>query len=131
MVNNVSGLKIAAAAERAGITVHQARLYAVAQLVKPCAVTAGGHHLYDQEGIARMRLIGAATRAGLPFFQVRRLCLALDERRHAEASAVHAWLQQALDERRSALRRARRLLNAARRDAPARRIARPTQETFR
>lgn len=109
----VTPIKIAAAAHCAGITVHQARLYAGARLVNPCAVTTAGHHLYDQTGIARMRLIGTAMRAGLPFLEVRRLCLALDERRHAEVDVVRAALQKALNERHLALRRARRLLTAA------------------
>src|SRR5260370_3286197 len=66
------------AARRAGITVHQLRTYLSARLVKPCATTAGGYFLFDVACVSRLRLIGAATRAGFRINEISVLVKALE-----------------------------------------------------
>ncbi len=56
---------ISQAAQRAGATAHQVRTYVAAGLVKPCGITAGGYFLFNEDCAARLRLIAAATRAGV------------------------------------------------------------------
>lgn len=68
---------ISEAARRAGITVHQLRTYVSAGLVKPCAATPGGYFLFDEACVTRLRLIGAATRAGLRIREIEGLVRAL------------------------------------------------------
>ena len=70
--NMVRHYGIAQVAARAGITIHQARCYVAAGLVSPCAKTEGGYHLFNGTCIARLRLIGAASRAGLGLGRTRR-----------------------------------------------------------
>jgi MerR family mercuric resistance operon transcriptional regulator len=69
---------ISEAAQRAGATVHQMRTYVVAGLVKPCATTAGGYFLFNEDCVARLRLIAAAARAGLRISEIGVLVKALE-----------------------------------------------------
>lgn len=69
---------IAEAARLAGLTVHQIRSYVNARLVKPCAATAAGYFLFDENCVERLRLIGAATRAGLFLREIACFVHALD-----------------------------------------------------
>lgn len=105
--------QIAQAAVHAGITIHQARCYVAAGLVTPCATTEGGYHLFNQTCIARLRLIGAATRAGLRLEEMRGFCQALDAHDIEKVDATRDFLKARLSERRTALRRVRRLLTEA------------------
>lgn len=105
--------RIGQAAARAGITIHQARCYVAAGLVSPCATTEGGYHLFNGTCIARLRLIGAATRAGLQLEEMRGFCQALDAHHVEKFDATRDLLEARLSERRTALRRVRRLLTEA------------------
>lgn len=67
------------AARRAGITVHQVRTYVSAGLVNPCAATPGGYFLFDEACVTRLRLIGAATRAGLRIREIEDLVRAMED----------------------------------------------------
>ncbi len=111
--------QIAQAAARAGITIHQARCYVVAGLVAPYATTEGGYHLFNGTCVARLRLIGAATRAGLRLEEMRGFCQALDAHDTEKVDATRDLLEARLSERRAALRRVQRLLIWNGRRAPA------------
>ncbi len=102
--------RIGHAAAHAGITIHQARCYVAAGLVSPCATTEGGYYLFNETCIARLRLIGAATRAGLQLAEVRGFCQALDAHDIEKVDATRDFLKARLSERCAALRRIQRLL---------------------
>ena len=117
--NMVRHYGIAQVAARAGITIHQARCYVAAGLVSPCAKTEGGYHLFNGTCVARLRLIGAATRAGLRLEEMRGFCQALDAHHVEKVDATRDLLKARLSERRTALRRIQRLLIWNGRRAPA------------
>lgn len=101
------------AAARADVTIHQARCYVVAGLVVPCATTDGGHHLFDESGIARPRLIDAATRVGLQLAEMRGFCRALDIHDAEKLDATRDLLEARLSEHLDALRHIQKLLTEA------------------
>ena len=61
-----------------GATVHQLRTYVSCGLVKPCARTAAGHHRFNDDCVARLRLIVAATGAGLRIAEIGGLIRAIE-----------------------------------------------------
>ena len=91
--------QIAQAAIRAGITIHHARYYLAAGLVVPCATTEGGYHLFNETCIARPRLIGAATRAGLQLAEMRDFCQAPVAHHVEQVDATRDLLKARLSER--------------------------------
>ncbi|MBI2292119.1 MAG: MerR family transcriptional regulator [Betaproteobacteria bacterium] len=109
----IRSYRIGQAAARAGITIHQARCYVAAGLVVPCATTEGGYHLFNDTCVARLRLIGAATRAGLQLAEMRGFCHALDAHDTEKVDATRDLLEARMSERRTALRRVRRLFTEA------------------
>src|SRR5260370_22920428 len=95
---------ISEAARRAGITVHQLRTYLSARLVQPCATTAGGYFLFDGACLSRLRLIGAATRAGLPINESTPLLKAVQTNQPRAGLAARRSACQAIASRRAAAR---------------------------
>jgi len=66
--------------------------------------------LFNDACVARLRLIGAATRAGLRLEEMRGLCRALDARNAAWTHTAHKRLEAALRERLAALQQVQMLL---------------------
>jgi len=79
---------VSEAARRAKATVHQVRTYVAANLVKPCARTAGGYFLFDELYVQRLRLVAAATRAGL---RLKKLLLAHIPDKHEHRVRNSGW----------------------------------------
>lgn len=94
---------IAEAAERAGITVHQLRTYLSARLVKPCATAAGGYFLFDETCVSHLRLIGAATGAGLRIREIADLVRALGVNDRQALRAARSAVAAAIDSRQTAI----------------------------
>ena len=69
---------LAQSAKRAATTVHQVRTYVTSGLVTPCATTPGGYFLFNDDDVARLRLIAAATRAGLRVADIGALVKSLE-----------------------------------------------------
>lgn len=104
---------ISAAAKNAEATVHQVRNYVVAGLVRPCATTAGGHFLFDSDGVARLRLIAAATRAGFRVAEIGTLINALTSNNGAAVSAAGRDIVRAIDGRQAILHQLQELVAGA------------------
>jgi MerR family mercuric resistance operon transcriptional regulator len=94
---------ISEAARRAGITVHQLRTYLSARLVIPCATTAGGYLLFDETCVSRLRLIGAATRAGLRIREIADLVRALGVNDRQALHAARSSVAVAIGSRQAAI----------------------------
>lgn len=94
---------VAQAAARAGATVHQLRTYVACGLVKPCARTAAGHHRFNDDCVARLRLIVAATGAGLRIAEIGSLIRALDCGDRGAVALARRTLAAVIDERQAAL----------------------------
>ena len=103
---------ISEAARRAGITVHQARAYVGAGLVKPCAALPSGYHLFNDACIARLRLIGAATRAGLLGREIADLVRALDVNDPQALRAARRSLAAAIGTRQAAIQQLKNIVSA-------------------
>lgn len=98
-----SAYPISQAAQRAGATVHQVRTYVTAGLVKPCATTAGGHFLFNEDCVARLRLIAAATRAGLRIGEIGVLVKALEGNNPRAVRAARRSVGKAIGTRQAAI----------------------------
>ena len=94
---------IADAARYAGITVHQLRTYLSARLVKPCATTAGGYFLFDETCVSRLRLIGAATGAGLRINEIGVLVKALEAKDSKAVRSARRSVGRAIGSRQAAI----------------------------
>lgn len=94
---------ISQAAQRAGATVHQVRTYVAAGLVKPCATTTGGHFLFNEDCVVRLRLITAATRAGLRVSEIGVLVKALESHNPRAVRAARRSVDHAVRTRQAAL----------------------------
>ncbi|MEO7245816.1 MAG: MerR family transcriptional regulator [Rubrivivax sp.] len=73
-----SKLTLAEAARAAGAAGHQVRTYVTAGLICPCATTSGGYLIFEEDCVARLRLITSATRVGMRMAQIGILVRALD-----------------------------------------------------
>ena len=62
----------------AGVSVHVVRDYVLRGLVHPARRTPGGYGLYDEQALARLRLMRALFEAGIGLDELNRLCHALD-----------------------------------------------------
>jgi len=102
---------ISEAAQRAEATVSQVRTYVAAGLVKPCATTAGGYFLFDELCVQRLRLVAAATRAGLRLNEIGVLIKVLDSKDQLALQAARRMLASAIGERRAALENLQKLVN--------------------
>ena len=65
-------------ARTAGVSVHVVRDYVLRGLVHPARRTPGGYGLYDEQALARLRLMRALFEAGIDLDELARLCHALD-----------------------------------------------------
>ena len=101
---------ICEAAKRAAATVHQVRSYVTSGLVKPCATTAAGYFLFNDDGVARLRLIAAATRAGLRIADISALVKALEYDDRSAIVAARRSVNEAIGTRQLAMRRLRALV---------------------
>lgn len=66
-------------AAKAGVSVHQLRIYIQLGLVAPCMKTRGGHGQFDSVCVERLRLIHAAVQSGLLLNELRGFFQALDK----------------------------------------------------
>ncbi|MDE1953527.1 MAG: MerR family transcriptional regulator [Betaproteobacteria bacterium] len=94
---------LAEASRRAGVSVHQTRSYVNSGLVKPRAATSAGYLLFDEDGIARLRLIGAATRAGLLIRDIEALPRALAAGDALALQAAYRAIVRIIEHRQDAL----------------------------
>lgn len=94
---------ISEAARRACITVHQLRTYLSARLVIPCATTAGGYFLFDETCVSGLRLIGAATRAGLRIKEISGLVKALETNEPSAVRSARRSVGKAIGSRQAAI----------------------------
>ena len=106
-----SPLTLAEAAGEAGATVHQVRTYVAAGLVRPCAKTAGGYLLFEEECVARLRLITSATRVGMRIAEIGTLIRALDANDLRAVAVARRSVALAIGTRQSALRELRMTLS--------------------
>lgn len=111
------------AARLAGLTVHQLRTYLSAGLVKPCAATSAGYFLFDEDCVARLRLIGAATHAGLYLREIADLIRALDGDDNRALMAAHRSVAAAIGSRRSAIEQLQALVSRLWQSASSKEIA--------
>ena len=92
------------AARRAGVTVHQARTYVTAKLVKPCGSTSSGYLLFDDVCVKRLQLIAAATRAGLLIREITGLVQALEAKDRPAQQAARRVIATAIGSRQAAIK---------------------------
>lgn len=104
---------ISEAAQRAEATVHQVRTYLSAGLVKPCAKTAGGSFVFNEGCVARLRLIAAATRAGLRIREIEDLIRALGVSDPQALRSARRSVTAAIDSRQAAIQRLEKLVSGA------------------
>lgn len=90
----MDGYTISRLAGVAGVSVHIVRDYVLRGLVHPVRRTPGGYGLYDEQALARLRLMRALFEAGIGLDELNRLCHALDaDGDAAECLArLRAWL---------------------------------------
>lgn len=104
---------VAQAAARAEATVHQLRTYVSCGLVKPCATTAAGHHRFNDDCVARLRLIVAATGAGLRIAEIGSLIRALECGDRGAVAEARRTLAAAIDRRQASLMSLAGMLSSA------------------
>ncbi|MCI0356467.1 MAG: MerR family transcriptional regulator [Acidobacteria bacterium] len=98
-----SAYTLSEAAQRAGATVHQVRTYVTAGLVRPCTTTPGGYFMFDEACVEGLRLIAAATRAGLRIADISPLVKALDTQDPRALRAARQSVLDAIGSRQAAL----------------------------
>ena len=104
------GYSTSVAAAKAGVSVHQLRIYVQLGLVAPCKMTNGGHGQYDQACVERLRLIHAAVQSGLLLSEMRGFFQALDKGNH-RALQQQATLMARLATRRHTVQACKALLS--------------------
>ena len=100
-----------AVAAKAGVSVHQLRIYVQLGLVVPYKTTNGGHGQYDQACVERLRLIHAAVQSGLLLSEVRGFFQALDKGNGWVLRQEQATLVARLAERRHTVQTCKALLS--------------------
>ncbi len=71
---------IGKAARRSGVKVETIRFYERSGLIDPPPRTAGGHRVYDADGVRRLAFLRRARELGFTLDQVRELLALADER---------------------------------------------------
>jgi len=94
-------------------TVHQLRTYVSCRLVNPCARTAAGHQRFNDDCVARLLLIVAATGAGLRIAEIGGLIRALECGDRASAARARRMLTAAIEDRQAALMSLAGMLSSA------------------
>jgi DNA-binding transcriptional MerR regulator len=72
-------LTVSALADRAGLSADTVRYYERVGLLPPPARSAAGYRLYEQDAVARLRLIRGAQRAGLRLREIGELLQVADQ----------------------------------------------------
>jgi DNA-binding transcriptional MerR regulator len=72
-------LTVSALADQAGLSADTVRYYERVGLLPPPARSAAGYRLYDQDAVARLRLIKGAQRAGLRLREIGELLQVADQ----------------------------------------------------
>jgi MerR family mercuric resistance operon transcriptional regulator len=108
-----AGYAVSEAARQAGLTVHQVRTYVNVGLMKPCATTPAGYFLFGEDCVTRLRLIGAATRAGLYLREIADLVRALDGDDRQALNAARRSVLVAISARQAAILRLQELVSGA------------------
>ena len=73
MSEKTERIPIGQAAEKAGISRQSLQYYLMVGLLEPTEVTAGGHRLFDEKAIERIRLIKKLNDSGYPLRAIREL----------------------------------------------------------
>ncbi|MBU6469181.1 MAG: MerR family transcriptional regulator [Gammaproteobacteria bacterium] len=110
---------ISEAAKRAGVSVHQVRIYVQLGLVAPCKTTNGGHGQYDQACVERLRLIHAAVQSGLLLGELKDFFQALDKGNCRALQQQQTTLIARLAARRRAVQTCKALLSRLANRVPA------------
>ncbi len=120
------GYSTSVAAAKAGVSVHQLRVYAQLGLVEPCETTSSGHGRYNMGCVERLRLIHAAVQSGLLLGELKGFFQALDKANCQALQQEQVRLVGRLAARRKAVQTCKALLSRLVDRAAARR---PTEET--
>lgn len=104
---------LAAAAERAGLSPHQVRIYLDMGLLRPCGLSGGGFRLFDADCIRRLALIRACRDADISLAEIGEFVRSLDGDDRARCGEVERLLTRRIGEKRRALSRCARALLAA------------------
>lgn len=86
----IGGIPIGAAARRSGVNIETIRFYERSGLLAAPPRTAGGHRVYDAEGVKRLNFVRRSRELGFTLDQVRDLLTLADEEEPscAEAAAL-------------------------------------------
>ena len=68
-------MQIGAAADKAGISRQTLQYYLMLGLMEPTELSAGGHRLFDDKAVARIKLIKQLNESGYPLRAIRDLFL--------------------------------------------------------
>ena len=102
---------ISAVAAKAGVSVHQLRIYVQLGLVAPCKMTSGGRGQYNLACVERLRLIHAAVQSGLLLGELKGFFQALDKGSCRALQQQQATLIARLAARRRTAQTCQALLN--------------------
>lgn len=72
-------------------------------LLRPVRCTVSGYRIYDSEALARLRLIHAGKKAGIPLAELETICRALNEHDRVRLSRSIAAARSQIAESRAAL----------------------------
>lgn len=105
------GYSPALAAAKAGVSVHQLRIYVQLGLVAPCKMTSCGHGRYNRACVERLRLIHAAVQSGLLLGEMSGFFQALDNGNRRAMQQEQATLVARLAARCRAVQTCKALLS--------------------
>lgn len=104
---------LTAAAQQAGLSSHQVRVYLEMGLLRPCGATGGGFRLFDESCIQRLKLIKAFRDAELSLADIAGFVRGLDADDPARSREAERLLHERIENKRLALVRCARVLSAA------------------
>lgn len=81
-------LKIAKAAEAAGVSKQSLQYYLMVGLVEPSERTKSGQQLFDAKAIERIRLVKELNDSGYPLREIREIFLQRDRQAQSEGTAT-------------------------------------------
>ncbi len=96
MVDYRGGISIGAASRRSGVNIETIRFYERSALLKSPPRTAGGHRVYDTDGVKRLNFVRRARELGFTLDQIRDL-LALADEAETSCAQVAAVANDQLD----------------------------------
>ena len=68
-------MKVGAAARAAGVSVQVMQTWLMLGLIRESARTSGGHRLFDQDAVRRVKLIRRLNQSGYPLRDIREIFL--------------------------------------------------------